>query len=87
VVERLQTETDGPWYMIHHPPLYQRDVQEPLPARERLCQSKRRHRRQTGRLPPGSVAVELPRGVLENAGGCGGCDKAQGSGLWARVPL
>src|SRR5262252_4002511 len=31
----------------------------------------KRHRRQTSRLPPGSVAVELPPGVLENAGGFG----------------
>jgi hypothetical protein len=29
---------------------------------------RRRYRRQTSRLPPGSVAVELPPGVLENAG-------------------
>src|SRR5215813_2542056 len=31
----------------------------------------KRHRRQTSRLPPGSVAVKLPPGVLENAGGFG----------------
>jgi len=54
----------------------------------------KRHRRQTSRLPLGSVAVELPRGVLENAGGFGGfgkkCSRSAGAtgrrsatGRWA----
>jgi hypothetical protein len=45
----------------------------PLSAQLRMLWScgvpvSKRHRRQTSRLTPGSVAVELPRGVLENAG-------------------
>src|SRR5215475_10587763 len=50
-----------------------------LPIEEQLCQGRPRCRRQTRRLKPGSVAVELPPGVLENAGGFGGSGKDRGA--------